>query len=442
MGRRKKSASLGLWMNGDYVGRWEVSSSGAHALHYEEAWIDSERGRPISLSMPFRPVSEPYKGELVRSYFENLLPDNENIRNRIARRFNTTTDAFDLLAQVGRDCVGAIQLLPDGEIPRGLLRIDAVQVSDDQIEAHLSRLRNASVALPGIGMEEDDDFRISIAGNQEKTAFLFNDGKWCIPHGSTPTSHIFKLPLGMTERGLDLSTSVENEWLCLHILAGFGLPTAKAEMLSFGEKKILSVERFDRQRSGKTLIRLPQEDFAQVCGIPQQMKYEEKGGPGIKRIMEILKGASNKFDGAEFFKTQVLFWMLAAIDGHAKNFSVFIARGGTYALTPRYDVLSAYPVMGHGAKKVSPEKAKMAMAVWGKNRHYRWSEILRRHFEQTGASCGISNAGETIDEIVRMTSEVVSEVRRYLPKDFPANIADSILSGFSGAAKKLDLLKR
>ena len=139
MARPRKTSSLSLWMNGEPVGRWTVTAQGQHELHYHPDWISSPRGRPISLSMPFRP-SEPYKQNVVRNFFENLLPDNDTLRRRIAERFRTTTQAFDLLAQVGRDCAGALQILPEGEAPKDVHRVNATPLSEEEIERHLSRV--------------------------------------------------------------------------------------------------------------------------------------------------------------------------------------------------------------------------------------------------------------------------------------------------------------
>lgn len=110
------------------------------------------------------------------------------------------------------------------------------------------------------------------------------------------------------------------------------------------------------------------------------------------------------------FRTQVLFWMLAAIDGHAKNFSVFIEPGGFYRVAPRYDVLSAHSVMGHGAGRLFAPKVKTAMAIDGKNRHYKWAEIRREHFEQTALNCRLPDAPALIDELVTQTLQAIAEV--------------------------------
>jgi serine/threonine-protein kinase HipA len=430
----KKSGALGLWMNGQRVGSWIVTAQGEHQLHYDENWLASPLGRPLSLSMPLRPASAPYKGELVRNYFENLLPDNDNIRQRLARRFSTGTEAFRLLAEIGRDCVGALQILPDGESPAIAEAIQFEPLSDAQVAEHLA----GTLTAPAF-TQDDDGFRISIAGAQEKTALLWHQEHWCRPLGATPTTHIFKLPMGQMPGGIDLSTSVENEWLCHRLLLAFEIPVAKAEIVQFGEMKALCVERFDRRwvADGR-LLRLPQEDFAQVFGVPPDIKYESQGGPGIRPILDQLNGSSQAAsDRRDFFRTQVLFWLLAAIDGHAKNFSVFIEPKGFYRLTPRYDVLSAHPVIGHGAGRLAAQKVKMAMAVDGKNRHYKWAEIRRAHFEQTAQACRLPDAPALIDELVAGTPQAIAKVADSLPADFPEDLAGAVFDGLRQAANTL-----
>jgi len=435
MGRRRKSARLTLWMNGIAVGTWEIDSAGRHILAYDEGWLQSERGRPVSLSMPLRPAAA-YSGDVVRNFFENLLPDNRLIRERLQARFHArSTSAQDLLAEIGRDCVGALAILPEGEFPDGFDRIEGVPLTEVQVEQALER-----VTVDGRHGDEDD-FRISIAGAQEKTAFLWSGGRWMRPTGATPTTHIFKLPLGVPPSGIDLTTSVENEWLCARILAAYGVPVALGDIARFGERAVLVVPRFDRHPSsdGRWLLRLPQEDFAQVCGVGPDAKYEADGGPGIASILERLLGSTQAAaDRLDFFRTQVLFWMLAAIDGHAKNFSVFIEPRGHFRLTPRYDVLSAYPVLGHGKGKLAPEKIRMAMAVRGANRHYRWREIRRSHFEQTARDCGLgSSVRAVIDELIERTPEVIQQVGAAIPPGFPDWVGTSILEGLRRAAQRL-----
>jgi serine/threonine-protein kinase HipA len=390
--------------------------------------------------MPLRPAAAPYRGALVEAYFDNLLPDSREIRRRVHARFRTASTApFDLLTEIGRDCAGAVQLLPPDTNPEGIRRIQGERLTDDEV----AEILRGVVAAPAPGQLDDDPFRISIAGAQEKTALLRHNGAWHRPHGATPTTHIFKLPLGRVGiLRLDLTTSVENEWLCSRIVRAFGIPVASCEMAQFEDQRVLIVERFDRRPAPDRTwwMRLPQEDMCQATGTPPGMRYESDGGPGIARIMEILLGAREaQKDRRTFFKVQVLFWMLCAIDGHAKNFSVFIGPRGRYVLTPLYDVISAYPLMGAGANRLAPQKAKMAMAVQGKNRHYRWREIKRQHWLTTAAACGLARAEaeRLIGGLVVQVPDVVKAIAAELPADFPSSVADPVLTGLRSAADLL-----
>jgi serine/threonine-protein kinase HipA len=83
MGRRSHSTTLAVWMNGEHVGVWVTAANGALSFVYDDAWIDSKIGRPLSLSLPMRPSSEPYTGPVLEAFFDNLLPDNRDIRSRL-----------------------------------------------------------------------------------------------------------------------------------------------------------------------------------------------------------------------------------------------------------------------------------------------------------------------------------------------------------------------
>ena len=439
MGRRVRDKRLAVWMNGDLTGWWSISRQGMHEFRYAESWIESSYRRPVSLSMPLQPASEAYKGAVVEFFFENLLPNNMDIRRRIQYRFRTAgTHAFDLLEEIGRDCVGAVQLLPPDTSPSSVNTIAGRLLSEAEVADELRLTRSPQLSRHG-----DAEFRISLAGAQEKTALLFHNGTWNIPLGSTPSTHIFKLPLGIIGRGqIDLSTSVENEWLCSKILAAYGVRCAETEIAQFEDEKALIVERFDRRLSSdKTWwLRLPQEDMCQAAGVSPDMKYESEGGPGILPVMKLLLGSRNAlYDRIEFFKTQVLFWLLAAVDGHAKNFSIFIEPEGRFVLTPVYDVQSAYPVLGHSSSLLGPEKARMAMAAHGKNRHYRWKNIRARHWLRTAELAGLNEktAREVMNELAGKTMTVIDAVSAQLPADFPEELADSIFGGLKSASERL-----
>jgi len=440
MGRASKSSELLVVMNGEHVGNWAVTAGGAYEFSYAASWLASEAARPLSLSMPLR--NKKYVGDIVYAYFDNLLPNNDTIRKRIQNRFTASSLApFSLLSEIGRDCVGAIQLLPPQETGTSVHSITAEPVNTSDIEHLLNGLlRDTPI---GRSASQSDEFRISLAGAQEKTAFLFHENQWKLPHGTTPTTHIFKLPLGhIGHYDIDMTTSIENEWLCGRILSAYGIPVAHSSIEVFGNTKALVVERFDRKLSSDRswIIRLPQEDLCQATGTPPWKKYQTDGGPGIKEIMNLLLGSTqSEHDRRMFFKSQIAFVLLCAIDGHAKNFSIFLEAGGGFHLTPLYDVLSAFPVIGHGPKMLSRQKITMAMAVWGKNKTYLWNKMTSRHLVTTGLASGLSTSvcTELIDEMVQKTPRVIAETESIIPAGFPAHVASSILEGLSRSAKEL-----
>lgn len=269
-----------------------------------------------------------------------------------------------------------------------------------------------------------------IAGAQEKTAFLFHEGQWCKPIGTTPTTHIFKPQIGALPNGIDLSNSVENEFFCLDFLRRYGLPTAKAQMATFGKTRVLIVERFDRlaTKEGR-LLRIPQEDMCQALSVPWTLKYESHGGPGIQAIMQLLRGSDEpQEDRYHFIATMVLFWLLAATDGHAKNFSLFLYPQGGYRLTPLYDVLSVQP--SYDARQIQHNRMKLAMAA-GDRRHYPIYSVVPRHFIQSAMAAGLTEPAmvRLLVHIQDHARQALDETLAALPEGFPEAMAQSIAGG-------------
>lgn len=426
--------SLYIYMNGREVGEYIQRKSGAQEFVYHDSWLALREAIPLSLSLPL--TAKRHQGAVVYNFFDNLLPDSLDIRNRIQTRFAATSNrAFDLLAHIGRDCVGAIQLLPE----RTELNVKKIEGQPLTEQAIAEELRNYKT-MP-LGMSRETDFRISLAGAQEKTALLWHQNQWQRPLRATPTTHILKLPIGhISHQNIDLRDSVENEWLCLQLLRAFGLPVPQCEIARFEETKALVVERFDRTlaKDGTWLVRHPVEDLCQATGTAAALKYESDGGPGIPAIMDLLTGAIHpEADRHQFMLRVFLFWLLGAIDGHAKNFSLFLKAGGRFQLTPVYDVLSAYPLVAK--HQLEEPTLRMAMAVRGKSKHYRWQDILPRHwFEQASQVRFAPSAMQTIvDETLERLDSAIETAAGQLPADFPHEIAQPIFDGLRHAAQKL-----
>jgi serine/threonine-protein kinase HipA len=430
-------ADLDVWMNGQHVGVWFWTRTGTSAFRYDDSWQQSPNARPLSVSLPIPAGGGDVAGAAVEHYFDNLLPDSNRIRERLRRRFGTaSTRASDLLAAIGRDCVGALQLMPAGTPPPPHDRIDSTPLTDSQVETLLGD-------VTGDGSDEAslvDDFRISIAGAQEKTALLRVGEHWHLPGGATPTTHIFKLPLGLVgNMRADMTESVENEWLCATLLKALGFDVATTEMGQFGRQKVLIVERFDRRwmDGGRWIARLPQEDFCQATATPGDLKYESDGGPGIRAGLNLLGSGNNAdTDKLTFIKSQLAFWLMAATDGHAKNFSIFLERGGGFHMTPLYDVLSAWPIMGTGPNQVHPRRAKLAMALRSKNAHYHLHEIHTRHWQTLAQQSGVPGAFDQMLALVQRVPDALERAAALLPAGFPQRVFKPIRAGMLAQAKK------
>lgn len=435
-------ANLAVYMNSYRVGTFAKATSGAHHFQYHESWLAQPGCRPISLSMPLR--HQAYRGDEAYNFFDNLLPDNPEVRNRVVARYQAvSTQPFDLLSCIGQDSVGALQLVTEGYDVPDVRRIDYKALSDDELEQILTSYKSG---IPLGMVREQEEFRISIAGAQEKTALLYLDGRWYLPLNATPTTHIIKLPIGKIEShsySIDLSQSVENEYLCTLIAKEFGLPAPHCFMMQVGQVKALAVERFDRRYAADRswIMRLPQEDFCQVLNVPSARKYESHGGPGITDIMTILLGSTTpEQDRYLFMKSQVLFWLLAATDGHAKNFSVFIEPEGRFRLTPFYDILSVYPVFG--GRGLNRRDAKLAMGLASsKGKKYAIEQIFPRHFFQTAKAVGFERSAmeEILTELADAVDAVIERVTQQLPASFPSTISNAILEGLKARSARLTM---
>lgn len=426
MGRKRQRRMLDAYVGSSKVGQYSRAPSGATSFRYDPDWLSFEKAFPISLSMPL--TDRVWSGENASSYFDGLLPDDRTVREKIAARQQAdSAGIFDLLAVIGRDCVGALRFVPEGLDPGDPTKMEYRPVSDEEIAARITSL----VTTP-LGVHADDDFRISIAGVQEKTAFLRIDNQWQLPLGPTPTSHIFKPAMKAGPLGADFSDTPWNEWFCLILCRALGLESANAEVLIIDDKPVIAIERFDRVWQEGVLYRLPQEDICQALGVPPARKYQSDGGPGIIDVLELLNGAIAPYeDRMAFMKAQVVFWLLAAIDGHAKNFSIFRSPSG-YQLTPLYDVMSAAPW-----PEFPDQKIKLAMALGNKN-YYRLKQIQRRHFYQTGQKAGLRK--QDIDSIfssltARMDDAIAETAALAADAGMPTSSFEPILAGVTKRAK-------
>src|SRR5262249_9294858 len=232
--------------------------------------------------------------------------------------------------------------------------------------------------------------------------------------------------------------SIQNEWLCGQFLAALGLPVARSEIARFNEQLVMVVERFDREwrDDNSSITRLPQEDFCQALGCPPARKYESDGGPSMAECLRLLEGSNERATDLVLFQlAQLSFWLLAAADGHAKNFSIFMRAGGSYDMTPLYDVMSIWPYIGDKQDQWNWFDAKLAMAIRSRNVHWKFNEIQARHWRGLALKNGGNEVWEEMKALVDRVEEALAEVGEQLPPHFPDRIWTPIAEGVQRQAQ-------
>jgi serine/threonine-protein kinase HipA len=337
---------LCVLVDGIVIARLLRRKGGRLLLHYDREWREAGGAFPLSLSMPL--AAGEHDNKVVEPFLWGLLPDNETVLQRWGAKYQVSPrNVFDLISHVGEDCAGAAQFVPIERLDEVLSGAnDQVDwLSDADIERRLRTLRedHAAWRLPR------DTGQFSLAGAQPKTALLYEDGRWGVPSGRIPTTHIFKPPTGQIEG------HAENEHYCLDLGRALGLPTVTSRVARFGDELAIIIERYDRLRTEDGLKRIHQEDVCQALGVMPQFKYQNQGGPGVLDMIELLRthSSAREEDPLTFVDAVGFNWLIAGTDAHAKNYSLLIGRGQYVRLAPLYDLASFLPydeTKGHKIK--------------------------------------------------------------------------------------------
>ena len=337
---------------------------------YSDQWLASPSAYPLSVSIPLVPGQHGQRK--IESFLWGLLPDNEIVLGQWARRFHVSPrNVFGLISNVGEDCAGAVQFVrPD--------RLDAVRAG---AEPEIQWLNEAGVAERLRALRQDqsawriarDTGQFSLAGAQPKTALLLQNGRWGVPSGRVPTTHILKPPTG------EFDGHAENEHFCLELARSFNLPVANSEIRRFEDQIAIVIERYDRVRTGGAIRRVHQEDVCQAMGLLPTGKYQSDGGPGVHEIAELLTTFSTApVEDTKTFVAAIGFnWLVAGTDAHAKNYALLLGSEARIRLAPLYDLASALPYPG-----MRPIGLKLAMKIGGE---YGLRNIAARHWRRFAA---------------------------------------------------------
>jgi serine/threonine-protein kinase HipA len=392
------------------VGRVLRNNNGRLKFLYEQTWRSADDAFPLSLSMPLTSVEHSH--EKIDAFLWGLLPDNATVLDHWGRQFQVSPrNAFALLSHVGEDCAGAVQFIPPERLESLLAkRTEPVAwLSDQQVAERLHILRADHAAWR---LQSDSGF-FSLAGAQPKTALLFEKGRWGVPSGRTPTTHILKPPAG------HLAGFIINEHLCLQLARRLEFPTASSRVMAFQDEQAIVIERFDRLRRAQGWLRIHQEDLCQALSVHPSRKYQNDGGPGPKAIVELLRSYSSaaEEDVATFADSLAFNWLIAGTDAHAKNYAVLIASSGV-RLAPLYDVASVLPYPRFDVNRV-----KLAMKV---GEHYRLSEIGRRDWLRMADQLRV-DSDSVIARVVHLAEAIPETAQQIGDEMRQAGLGDPII---------------
>lgn len=400
-----------------------IQRAGKLKFIYEESWQSAERAVPLSLSMPLSGREHPDR--VISAYMWNLLPDNSSTLRAWARMFGVRMNVFSLLEHTGEDVAGAAQFVrPD--------RLEAIQTSDTssvewideaEIARRLRELRTDQTAW----IEPGAEGYFSLSGAQPKIALHRTaGGRWGIPSGRIPTTHILKPPTS------ELEGFAENEHFCLSLARKAGLPAARSEVMRFGDEIAFVTERFDRVLIKRQLLRVPMEDFCQALAVPPERKYQNMGGPGPREILELLstESADPAEDCETFFTALAFNALIGGTDAHAKNYSVLL-EGSRARLAPLYDIASALPYYDR-------RKLKLAMKIGSS---YELARIRPKDWDRLGELAHLGpGAHQRVRELADRLPELMEETAEELKAQevvhpIVEQLVDSISANISAWSK-------
>ncbi len=395
---RSAKPRLVALLDGAVVGQVYQSGNGRLAFRYDAEWQSSADAYPLSLSMPL--AATEHNDRAIRAFLWGLLPDNPDVLEWWARRYGVSRYRIvDLLTHVGEDCAGAVQFAQPSRVEALLGRptkreeARSIQwITPGELEQRLRELR----LNPAAGRAAQDTGQFSLAGAQPKTA-LYEDeaGRWGIPQGRVPTNRILKPPT------MGLDDLAYNEHFCLMLARELGLPAAQSRVQKFGEETVIVVERYDRARVDGRLLRVHQEDMCQARGVLPTRKYEVDGGPGVADICELLMASSAEpeSDRVRFIEAMALNWLLAASDGHAKNYSLLHAWGPQARFAPLYDVITVLPY-----PQLTSGRNTLAMSIGGER---LVEKINGEHWRRLAREVGAAPT-----EVLELVSSLASRLPR------------------------------
>lgn len=401
---------------------------------YDEQWMRTRGATPLSLSMPLEVRDHTHRP--VDAFLWGLLPDNLDVLARWGREFHTSPrNGFGLLATpIGQDCAGAAQFV----VPERLTEVQKLEgtidwLSQADVAQRLRDLRDDHTSWLGQTLSG----QFSLAGAQAKTALYFDGGRWGVPHGPIPTTHIIKPTVAMFDDH-DL-----NEHLCLTAARNVGMTVARTSIARFEDVTAVVVERYDRIRNSDGFIgRVHQEDVCQALGVHPRSKYQADGGPAPTDVVTLFREVMPSRAASEatwaFLDALAFNWLIGGTDAHAKNYSLLLS-GTQVRLAPLYDVASALPY-----DRLDPMKLRLAMKIGGQ---YRLRNIVGRNWSKLAREVAVepdelrTRVSDLSDRLPDAFADASRSVDDDIDSALPARLLDAVSNQTKNCRRRLEAIE-
>ena len=388
--------ALNVWNGHRLAGRLRRDSFGHIGFRYDPDWL-SGGGFAISQTLPLGADEFTGEDDVAHKFFANLLPEG-GFREHITRDLKISNTDFNLLRAIGGECAGALSfLLPEAE---PCAEQNYHPISDEELadlvftrgQMHLWAKQRKS--------------RFSLAGAQDKFPVLAKEGKYLLPQGESPSSHILKFEVA------GYRNVPAYETFTMLLARAIGLPVADIRLCSINKTRYTVMERYDRFLSDEgEVLRAHQEDFCQALGYGHERKYQEDGGPSFAQCFGMLRDVSSDpaTDLPHLLRWQIFNVLAGNSDGHAKNLSLLYKDNGEIRLAPFYDLVCT--------RAIERIDHHLALSV-GNERNP--GIIIKRHWEDMARQCDIRPRYllDLVDETAARLLENLASTREFFENQF------------------------
>lgn len=395
----EKTNTLSLWHETRLVGDLWNNDLDRIGFRYSEDWLADGASFAISLRLPLQPEEFPCDEGTAHRFFANLLPEGQ-ARNHIINDLKISDSDYSLLKEIGGECAGAFNILPDRSKPELRENWQYKKLSNKDLQILIARRGN------GINFrnESSKPIRLSLAGAQNKCPILIEDNVRFLPSNEAPTSHILKFQLA------EFKHVPAYETILMKLATSIGMNVAKIELRSLAglpasnpANSFVEIERYDRTRDEKgNTFRLHQEDFCQALGYGYNQKYQSEGGPSFADCLNLIRENSREptIDSLALLDWQIFNFLAGNSDGHAKNLSILYTDDNSLRLAPFYDLVCTRAVKG-----ISTD---LAFAIGGEHNP---GKIAKRNWEAFAKEADVNSRF-----LVSKVKTMIENIQDSLPK--------------------------